>query len=331
MLTQNVDDPAMSSIKTLDEGRWAKFLESINPLTAACAIVGLAGTVASVATLVLPFYGADGQPNWGYVLEFFVWVNGVLLIVAAFSLGLALSRSHQLRRYKKKEYEENVRYGLISNQINSIFSKGSNTLEYLYAVKDDDPEDCQKAEAIVRQHCQYIIDNLLELFRILTKYNCSISIKILFLDESKDGESDRLQLVYTYARDSISAHERGRVDHVLTSYPYSDNTAFADIMDPDKPDFFLSNDLRALGEEYKNSDPDWKKYYNSTVVVPIKKPAGVESIDTVGFLCVDNMHGGFSHDFSINMLHSVACLFYSIFSMFCKSTFSEYVPRGDGP
>jgi hypothetical protein len=78
-----------------------------------------------------------------------------------------------------------------------------------------------------------------------------------------------------------------------------DNTALAKIVF-DNWDCFAQSDLyrykEKYNEEYVNSDQNWKKYYRSTIVVPIRIKLSVTDpshekagYDLLGFLCADSM------------------------------------------
>lgn len=75
---------------------------------------------------------------------------------------------------------------------------------------------------------------------------------------------------------------------------------------------FFHNNLRSIStDEYKNSSPDWRDRYNSTMIVPIKsKPDGKLNPVFYGFLTADSLNGKnkelFSNDIDAPVLNIMA-------------------------
>jgi hypothetical protein len=81
------------------------------------------------------------------------------------------------------------------------------------------------------------------------------------------------------------------------------------------PNFFLSNNLLELEQQgkYRNFNPKWKSNYNACLVVPIRATARYDYNKNIGFLCVDNMKGGFDEKIAFNILAAFADLVYCLF------------------
>lgn len=149
--------------------------------------------------------------------------------------------------------------------------------------------DCNKTDFPSRSQSfklflNFMLSNIKKIFDTLTGDNCSVCIKIL----------DEKFTVRTYLRDNISYRERSNADKYLSSYKYTENTAFKDILDDDiKESYYLCNNLQArLKEErYNNRNEKWNKYYNACLVVPIRlifeSDAKQEKSNVIGFICVD--------------------------------------------
>lgn len=316
--------------------RWA---DGMSPVAWAVGAVGFFASLVTIFGHILPLYTASGAIDWGFTIRYLIWLNGLLLVFSAGALAVIIYRNRRLRRYEQDEFRLSARFAGIAAHLESISAKRTNTIEYLFSKSIDQDAPADQVEDVVHEHCNVIIDNVGEIFRTFTGYKCAVSIKILFekfddaapqsssSDAAVPSSASSLQYVYTYCRDSLSGYERSRVDQELPEYPYSDNSAFADILDPRKVDFFASNDLLSLGEEYRNSDPNWSRYYNATAVAPIKKPQGIEGADTIGFLCVDNLHGGFDEDFCKSIMFEISYPLYNIFRTLGHVVQSSHVRR----
>ena len=109
--------------------------------------------------------------------------------------------------------------------------------------------------------------------------------------------------------------DRSDIDTEVETYPYYRNTAFDCILGHEKKNFFLSNDLLELEKQgrYRNYNQKWKDSYNACLVVPIRAVAKIEYNKNIGFLCVDNMKGGFDEIIAFNILAGFADLLYCHF------------------
>lgn len=158
----------------------------------------------------------------------------------------------------------------------------------------------------------YMVTNIKQVFDVLTNDSCAVSIKIL----------DKELIVRTYVRDHISYRERSEIDRHLPKYNCQQNTAFKNILDPYCHDsYYLCNDLKQERERgyYDNANPNWPKYYNACLVVPVRlitKYDHEEESNVVGFICVDNHKGGFDKNTGLNVLASFGDLCFHLFDLF---------------
>jgi hypothetical protein len=75
--------------------------------------------------------------------------------------------------------------------------------------------------------------------------------------------------VYTAYRDPDTFEKPERREVTATCYSIDGNSAFAHIYN-EKRAVYACDDLQALGVTYKNENPEWKKYYNATLIAPIR-------------------------------------------------------------
>lgn len=152
-----------------------------------------------------------------------------------------------------------------------------------------------------KEYFLFLLSNIKELFDVITKDECSVCIKMI-IDENN---------IKTLYRDPVSFRTRSLIDNKLSIFPISSNTAFEKILDNFSESYYISNDLSAE-ESYKNINSQWKKNYNAVLVVPVRIPIDKEKFLVYGFLCVDNINGGFDQG-SINLLSSIGDLLFNLF------------------
>lgn len=167
-----------------------------------------------------------------------------------------------------------------------------------------------KREESFRKYLLYFLINIKEIFDLITSDTCNVCIKMI-LESEKNYDYN----VKTYLRDSISYRNRRDIDNDIESYPYYKNTAFDCILGHEHHNFFLSNNLLELEQQgkYRNFNPKWKSNYNACLVVPIRATDRVDYNKNIGFLCVDNMKGGFDEKIAFNILAAFADLVYCLF------------------
>ncbi len=170
-------------------------------------------------------------------------------------------------------------------------------------------EYSNKAYAEVDKFFILSVTRIAALFEQITGNKCHVSVKLF------DTESKKIR---TRARDDSALTNRAEIDKNLGWYEYSNNTAFLQILDDENAKFFLSNNLRFLSvfKKYKNSNPDWKALYTACMVVPITGKthgAQINHESVLGFLCVDNLGGGFDKKVGLQLLYSFARMYEFVF------------------
>lgn len=149
-------------------------------------------------------------------------------------------------------------------------------------------------------HIEDALDRIKAYFDKQTGDSCAVCIKLL---HSKT-------LIATGWRDSLSTLKRSQVDKTLPVYCFKDNSGFVDAV---SAGCFISNNLQA--ETYHNANTDFAKHYNACIAVQISLPTTYMPISRnslKGFLCVDNMMGGFDEAQAEALCHIgtyFACLF----------------------
>ncbi|MGP8051701.1 MAG: hypothetical protein ACLPYB_13980, partial [Desulfobaccales bacterium] len=200
----------------------------------------------------------------------------------------------------------------------NVFHEHRKLINNIYA--DSSSQECENYETRVlsfHQFILYFVNNVKQLFDTLTRGRCSVCLKLI----TTDPKNDTGGLVRTFMRDSISYRERSNTDMRIPEFHVHENTAFKRILDNECPDsYYICNNLK---EErgYINLNQDWQKYYNACLVVPIRilksKMNGTKTQHIViGFLCVDNLHGGFDDRIGLNILAAFGDSLFHLFVAF---------------
>lgn len=161
-----------------------------------------------------------------------------------------------------------------------------------------------------------LLDNLVAYFNFITQDDCAACIKVL--NEKKK--------VKTFFRDSLNYRFRSRSDLKQDDSPFiysvSDNTAFYVISnDGFKDTTFFCDDLVKMKEDgkYNNANPQWETLYRACAVVPIRRKLKENRSNMsklLGFICVDNLKGGFEREEFRDFLSSFGDLVYNLFEKY---------------
>lgn len=229
------------------------------------------------------------------------------------------NQSYKLSNEKLKRSKLEKHYNSIIQCMHSITHESrciAGTLRY--DINQTDFSQFSTRDAQSREFFIHLLSNTREIFNRVTGHSCATSIKILMRDAQGNLN------IKTYYRDPISYAERKRNDKKRQLQPFTSNTAIETILDEGNDfDFFFDNDLNSRAH-YMNLNPDWKNFYNATIVVPIKhESSDVKESLPIGFLCVDSLEGQFDKK-SYKILASISDICY-----FVMTTITEYKQAGD--
>ncbi len=226
------------------------------------------------------------------------------------NLNQKISNLHEVIQNNK-----DVEYSMKSDISKIIHNFCHEYRKRIYQVQGGE-DNLDKRKSSIEKFFFYLVENIKELFDILTKDKCSVCIKLII-----PGSSDNDFLVRTYQRDSVSYRERSKIDASIPEYHHFENYAFKVIMDGKSPDvYFIQNDL-ANYKPYFNANENFEKYYNACMVVPIRiitklLDDGRYKSVVLGFICVDNLKGGFDEEISLNLLASFSDLCFNLFNAY---------------
>jgi hypothetical protein len=158
--------------------------------------------------------------------------------------------------------------------------------EKLAHAQDFAPID--SARTTTHTNMRDLINKAAEIFTEFTGTKCAVCIKLPRACGDK-------KMVSAFLRDSTSAAER--INMEKKKYGLDENSAFEHIAFRRGPFFVCDDLLKAKAEDdYKNSRDGWERAYTATIVSGIFVPEQEDNTNNLlGFLCVDNIGGGFEN------------------------------------
>ncbi|MFD0835950.1 hypothetical protein ACFQ0I_09255 [Mariniflexile aquimaris] len=294
-------------------------------------IYGLSSSIGLIITVIVIVYNyinPSENKDYNYILTILAMLLASVLLMFLISViyySNRLKKSSEIPAnysFFKEQYEKQ---DIIINQIcecSHIITHYYRNLDFLFQnIIDADPTKVSEEDLVgaINKFDYFLINittNLQAYFSQITDDNCSITIKLLnFNREPNDTDT----LVRTYFRDPVNFKKRRDADNSCSPCHVEDNTAFSIIMNPNFQNIYFSEDnLPDLydNHQYRNPNPDWHKYYHSTLVVPISIITSLDNRNVLGFLSVDNFKGGLATNSNKEYLFFVADLLYLAFSRF---------------
>lgn len=285
------------------------------------------GLLVSIVSMGYAIYASDCNKSFAFIAITISLANICSTFLCIYLTRRYDSATEQLRKSADIISSHEEKYAFLKSQANDAYlnqgritavthniAHGYRTLlnqihTDLVLGKFDEINDREKSFI---GYIDLFVNNIKDIFNALTGDTCSVCIK--FLEEDKESKTI---FVRTYRRDSLCYRERCPVDQEIERYPYYRNTAFISILSPTGKSYFLCNNLseRASKGEYENFNPMWHYYYNACLVVPIRASvkSGYFNNQNIGFLCVDNMKGGFDQVIGFNLLAAFADLSFVLF------------------
>lgn len=290
------------------------------------------GLIIAISAIVYTYINQSENPQdagYNYILTTLTILVAVILLIFLLSVLSFNKRIRQLSQIPAKYsyYEQEfIKNDIIVNQLcecSHIVSHYFRNLDFaLQEIIDKDENDITDIELLdVINKFDYflinIITNLQSYFSQITDDNCALTIKLLNYNDSITNDDDIF--IKTYFRDPVNFKKRREIDNINSHCGVYDNTAFSIIMDQSfKNIYFAEDNLTDLYNKhlYKNPNPEWNKFYNSTLVVPISIVTGKNERIILGFLSVDNFKGGLAHNSNREYLFFIADLLYLAFNKF---------------
>jgi len=169
---------------------------------------------------------------------------------------------------------------------------------------------------ITKQFNMYLVNNIKDIFDFLTDDSCSVCIKIIGINDKSEV------IVSTLMRDTKSFRERKSKDGLFNEpFLWYENTAFKLILSNDTADSYYVSDNLSKEQSYTNLNNNWRRFYNATLVAPLRinlndsKFGEDQFLNVIGFVCIDNKKGNFDTRASIEVMASIADSLYQYFNL----------------
>lgn len=314
------------------------------PISGAVAVRSIAGALDRNATFA--HVGSAAAVLGMGVVEFFarkppssfvepmalIGVIGLVFIAVSVAQRVTLkSREEAAKLAEQSRQLTEKRLEVATKRLNEILASDYDHCIYLSDVVLEElrrlpPQARQvnfhKIRRNFNKYVEEVLSQAVSLFTIYTGDQCAVSIKMLTTEKHLQGNakqalgSEGAKYVWTYARDSQSRVRRAVVDRdpSLATYEWHGHSAFAEVMhSKSQHGYFCSNDLDAMGARYWNANSRRAEFYNATIVCALKNPASEDVVEAMGFLCVDNMRGGFDAGSCRQILEAIASILYYTF------------------
>ena len=294
----------MTKNNTISKQTFVKYLIAVfNFIASLASIVGLAYTILSEA-----------------LNKKIIWVWGAAVCI--FIIGL-IACVLIIRSEKATMIEQNVKYASSMHDILHFIRDRWKELDNLCLRNDKmNTEDYIKKIAIDNIK---IMDELSEVLSAISNCKIRSCIKLIDFTRNNESNSDKMNII-TFARSGKNARDLAESEH-KKKIKVSDNTDFefifkiTEVYEENRIHYFYERNLTKFSKknEYKNSDNNWKRKYNTTIVMPIRylkeSNENKATYDIIGFLCVDSKKAGaFEKNnlyFTIEFLKGISDIMYS--------------------
>ncbi|MEP3427413.1 MAG: hypothetical protein ABJN98_01935 [Roseibium sp.] len=160
---------------------------------------------------------------------------------------------------------------------------------------------------------------------IYTGNRCAVNIKIL---SAHSGQ------IRTIARDHISYEQRKITDqkYEKSIRSYKNNSAYRTLVNNRSQLVEICNNVNNAerkGEYENDSNENRRDFYNSFMVVPINLPSSkIDSVEIIGFICVDSLGAKFKKDYLFEIILIISKLI-SVYFRSVASVINVNMNRGN--
>ena len=252
-----------------------------------------------------------------------LWVVIVFHSISAlyliFLTVFIIRRYFSLKKYQKNIVETlNAENSIVYNLLQEF---GNTIVDSSLKVKKKNDLDYDHFKVIVKNICS----NISRIVLRVSGVEFSVCVKAFSLNDLLETEYDNMSTI-TLARETKNYLKRTQNDN--NKQRIADNTSFKELLD--RGDYLWScADLSKLdpqivaGSSYKNPDANYREYYKSTIVVPIRSRIEIvnqrivdysnhdskATFHCLGFLCVDSLESFEDDDERFTKLFDIMILF----------------------
>ena len=318
--------------------------------TAVFGICGILGTIATIVFGIYGIFDVDSSITVWAVLPVLSITNLLVVVTAFLFMRNYYEQKREIAKAKRIELSQEdfvkpvpsgfhdfshaSRDVAISMLLGTgIFTQAvQQAVEQLKSVDDSSFKNYQEIYyQLTNEFTEYLkgaLDTIAGVFTHLTGSECAVTIKTIGKHIHKqykrigsvappaDYSAANDAAICTFMRNFRSERGRKERDEKWPFFPYYEVSSFKQIFEH-KARSFLSNDLNNDKRYFcKYSMEDETRPYNASLVVPMRclrvedRLSDERGYVWFGFLCVDNLDGGFQDSYSENMLCSFADTLY---------------------
>jgi hypothetical protein len=276
-------------------------------------VLQLAGSIASIIGLAIAI---KLENYWLAGVLFTVIVVAVILTSREENATLRAENTNLTQRLANST-KENEAFKYAAEQFHKINHDYRDILCEMFSgskPKTDKDELRRFERRILESVCQKVE----KIFRKFIEADCMVTVKYI-------TKTDESMYCETHVRsETLSERDRSRPTRFVIKD--GENSAFdmAIRVSPGTVSHFYSTDL-TREEGYRNQRSDWKRFYLSTIVVPIRyvNPQKSQS-DDIGFLTVDTMATNrLNNTYHVQYLAALADQMYNFMSLM-RGTYSVH-------
>lgn len=280
------------------------FITILNTIAAMASIVGLIISIVTKEKVAIVFYLSAG-----------IFIITVLLTILAVIKSGKNDKLKEVNKYAKGFHD-------ILHLIRDCYGDLMDAID----------EDTYNRPIVFRKYMTEKMMKMMDLLSInlsdATGHKVRACIKTFDFIRNGEIDKDKMKLI-TLARSGQSNVNNMISEHNIP-IPLNENTDFEFIFNinegyvEERVHFFAVDNLIQFAKqnEYKNSDKRWKKYYTTTIVMPIRyltTPIDDRTIehthyDIIGYLCIDskkkNLFSLENRGFIIEYLKGIADILY---------------------
>lgn len=257
-------------------------------------LISIISGLATIATSILAFvqlFLSDSSKNIVTILLFLALIASVFFNVYLF---FKVRKYVQAETIQIREITRNMHHLL--HRVRNVF------FEVMHDHKKGTLNEANLSK-FCKSELEKIMNNLCSTMGVYTSQKIFACIKLITYGDSEEKIDEHNATLVTFCRSEDSKHERSNYEENNKPILLCENSDFFEVVSKDfEKTYFYQGDLiaydrekRKNGERYKNSNPNWEKFYRGTIVVPIRikhnklyhiKPSDAYHI--IGFLCVDS-------------------------------------------
>lgn len=259
-------------------------------------LINLISILSGVVTIITPIIGIVATIITGEKIGTITKVAFVSVFSFACILFFRMKKYRQLALKRMSVTSE--KFHRLTHESRNVF------FDVLHSYKTKSLTE-NELDTLYQKYIGNVLDDLCEVLNSFTEKKICACVKLFTYTEDEEIIDKNYSKLVTFCRSRNSSTNRNNyVSRNKKEIFLKDNTDFRDIVDDEKEkDYFYEADLKKydeelkkIGEKYRNTNDNWEQYYRGTIVVPIQiefkrlyHQKKNDSYHLIGFVCVDSL------------------------------------------